>query len=176
MTIDHIPTLITWGFKGIFESVSSIGSCLDLDRLLNSNSNFCLINCMYMYMGALFKGLFFTIIMVQSFSKSVKNWLRYDQLKFWCVKRSHYSLMKLKKWVDIKIDIHFWKALLRGIFATKEFYRNYCFKTTTFNQSMLRTGQPFVPVRNTDNIWSVIQYRENISEMLIYFLQTYINV
>ena len=176
MTIDQIPTLITWGFKGIFESMSHIGSCLGLDRLLNSKTNFCLNNCRNRYMCAHFKGIFFTIIMVQSFSKSVKNWLRYDQLKFWCVKRSHYSLMKLKKCVDIKIDIHYWKPLLRAIFSTKGFTRNYCFKTTTFNQSMLRTGQPFVPVRNTDNIWSVVQYKEKISEMLIHFLHTYIHV
>ena len=48
------------------------------------------------------------------------------------------------------MDIHFWKALLRGIFAIKGFSGLYCFKTTIFNQTMLRTEQPFVPVRKTD--------------------------
>ena len=58
------------------------------------------------------------------------------------------------------MDIHIGKALLRGIFAIKGFSGLYCFKTTIFNQTMLRTGQPFVPVRNTDIIWSVVQYKD----------------
>ena len=38
MTIDHVPTLVSETFEGIFGPLTHIGTCVGLDRLLGSKT------------------------------------------------------------------------------------------------------------------------------------------
>ena len=39
MTIDHVPTLVSQTFEGIFGPLTNIGTALSLDRLLGSKTH-----------------------------------------------------------------------------------------------------------------------------------------
>ena len=39
MTIDHVPTLVSETFEGIFGPLTHIGTCVGLDRLLGSKTH-----------------------------------------------------------------------------------------------------------------------------------------
>ena len=84
MTIDVVPTRLTQAFGDIFGLMilSHIGTGVDLDRLLGSKIIFFKTIYLLRHMCSYFKKLFSLIIIVPSFSTSVKNLLSYGPLYF----------------------------------------------------------------------------------------------
>ena len=60
MTIDHVPTLVSKTFEGIFGPLTHIGTGVGLDRLLGSKTQLFEIKYLMGQTNAHFKELFFS--------------------------------------------------------------------------------------------------------------------